>query len=73
MLLYEYRVRDEFEKTKSYAENFRAKLGSGASLEELRKEFENLLRLCDNLQEILPREIRGRTNLGRHLGFLTEI
>ena len=70
MLLYEYRVRDEFEKTKSYAENLRAKFGSGVPLEELRKEFENLLTLCDNLQEILPKEIRGRTNLERHLGFL---
>lgn len=70
MLLYEYRVRDEFEKTKSYAENLRAKFGSGAPLEELRTDFENLVTLCDNLQEILPKEIRERTNLGRHLGFL---
>ena len=61
MLIYEYRIRDEFDKVKQYAENLRAKFSTGATPDDLLLDRENLHTLFKNLEGRLPREIRGRT------------
>ncbi len=70
MILYEYRVRDEFTRTKAYAENLRSKFRAESPAEELLQDAENLNALCRRLEEVLPHEIRGCTNLRRHLGWM---
>jgi len=70
VLLYEYRIRDEFERVKNYAENLRARFSQGAPPEELLKDRDNLDCLCKKLNELLPEEIRGRSNLERHLAWM---
>lgn len=71
MLLYEYRIRDEFERVKEYAENLRAKFAAGKSPSELLKDRDNLAVLVSNLKGLLPEEIREQSvNLGRHLAWM---
>lgn len=70
MFLYEYRIRDEFDRVKQYAENLRAKFTAGASPEELLLDRDNLATLSGNLEDLLPEEVRGRSGLERHLAWM---
>ena len=72
MLIYEYRIRDEFERVKNYAENLRAKFAAEASPEELLKDRDNLVSLLNNLKELLPEEVHGWINLERHLAWMKD-
>ena len=67
MLIYEYRIRDEFDKVKQYAENLRAKFNTGTIPEDLLLDRDNLYTLFKNLEETLPKEVRGGTGFERHL------
>ena len=70
MLYYEYRIRDEFDRVRQYATNLRRSFEIGRASEELLLDTRNLQVLCGSLRELLPEEVRGATNLGRHLGFM---
>lgn len=69
MLIYEYQIRQEFNKVKEYAQNMRQKFES-AKPDELLLEYDNLKTLSDNLQNALPEEIRNKGNLNRHLAWM---
>ncbi len=70
MLIYEYRLRDEFDRVRAYAKRVHDAVESGRSPEELLLDVQNLQALCEGLREMLPAEVRDQTNLGRHLHFL---
>lgn len=72
MLLYEYRVRDAFDRLRSYALRVRQMFDAGRSTDELLGDAENLRELHATLREILPKEVRDKSNLGRHLAFMTD-
>jgi len=70
MLLYEYRIRDEFKRIADYAENVRKKFAAEATAEDLFGEAENLAALWDNLKSMLPKEIRSKSGIERHIGWM---
>lgn len=70
MLLYEYRIRDEFKRTSDYAESARGKFETEVAAEELLKEAENFEVFWNNLKTILPKEIQNTGSLERHLSWM---
>lgn len=72
MLLYEYRVRDAFDRLRSYALRLRQMFDADRSADELLVDAENVRELYAALREILPKEVRDTSNLGRHLNFMTD-
>jgi hypothetical protein len=72
MLVYEYRVRDAFDRFRNYALRLRQMFDAGRDPDELLGDAENLRELYANLREILPKEVRDTSNLGRHLSFMTD-
>jgi hypothetical protein len=70
MLLYEYRVRQEFERLKTYAQAVREKFEASATTEDLLRDTENLSIIYTRLVEKLPPEVSKRTNLPRHLAWM---
>lgn len=70
MLLYEYRVRDEFEKVRRYAERIRDAFEAQRSADDLLSDVENLRPLYEGLITLLPERVGDLGNFGRHLYFL---
>ena len=70
MLLYEYRVRDEFTRLREYAQNIRAKFERETDPSDLLLDARNLKALYTHLDSMLPEEVQGRSNLGRHISFM---
>jgi hypothetical protein len=66
MLLYEYKVRDEFERVRDLAERIRDKFENGAKVSELLQDFELLQIAYKQLIRLLPEGVSSG-NLGRHL------
>jgi len=69
MLLYEYKVRDEFKWVRDLAERIRAKFESGAKASELLLDSELLNAGYEQLMRLLPEGING-DNFKRHLSFM---
>ncbi len=69
MLLYEYRIRDEFERVKQMAERLKSKAKSNGSFDELFIDTENLSSLFKILEEILPQELHGISEFQQHHNF----
>jgi len=70
MLLDEYRVRDEFKRITDYAESVRRKFAAEATAEDLLGEAENLTALWENLKSVLPKEMRSKSSIERHIGWM---
>ena len=70
MLLYEYRVRDAFKQITDYAEGVRRRFAAEATAEDLLAEAENLAALWENLKSVLPKEIRSKSSIERHLAWM---
>lgn len=70
MLIYEYRVRDEFLKLREYANNVRQKFQRDAQPEDLLLDVKSLRSHYERLEEMLPEQIQGQSNTGRHIGFM---
>ena len=70
MLLYEYRVRDEFTRLREYAQNIRAKFERKTDPSDLLLDARNLKALYTHLDSMLPEEVQGRSNLRRHISFM---
>lgn len=69
MLLYEYQVRDEFERVRELARRLKEKFDSRASAADLMLDTRTLGAAYDQLDRMLPTEVQ-RGNFGRHLHFL---
>lgn len=69
MLLYEYKVRDEFERVRGIAESIRDKFETGAKAPELLKDCELLEAAYDQLMELLSGAV-SEGNFPRHLWFM---
>lgn len=70
MLIYEYRIRDEFLRLREYATNVRDKFHREASPADLLLDAKSLRAHCDRLNEMLPEPVQGKSNLERHIGFM---
>ena len=70
MLLYEYKVRDEFTRLREYAQNIRAKFERETDPTDLLLDVRNLKALYAHFDSMLPEEVQGRSNLGRHISFM---
>lgn len=70
MLIYEYRVRDEFLRLREYATNVRDKFQRDAPPEDLLLDAKSLRAHYDRLNEMLPEQVQGKSNAGRHIGFM---
>lgn len=70
MLLYEYRVRDQFDRLLAYAQRVQTAFEEGRAPSELISDTENLAALYDTLKDMLPESIRRVSNIGRHLYFM---
>jgi hypothetical protein len=62
MLLYEYRVRDQFERLRQYAERVQAGFDAARPSAELLMDAQNLTALADTLMEMLPEQVRKEGN-----------
>lgn len=72
MLLYEYQVRDAFDRVVEYAENLREKFAERRPVEELLRDASNLAVMYEDLVKILPEEVKVTGNFGRHLGWMKQ-
>jgi Protein of unknown function (Hypoth_ymh) len=70
MLIYEYRVRDEFLRLREYATNVRDKFQRDASPEDLLLDVKSLRVHYERLNEMLPEQVQGKSNADRHIGFM---
>ena len=70
MLLYEYHIRDEFNRVREYAANLRTKFQEGVDPAELLRDTQNLKALYEHLRDLLPESIRQASNFARHLGWM---
>jgi hypothetical protein len=69
MLLYEYKVRDEFERVRVLAERIKHKFETKAKAPELLQDRELLKSVYEQLRRILPSGL-SEGNFERHLGFM---
>ena len=70
MLIYEYKVRDEFLRLREYARNVRDKFLREAPPEDLLLDAKSLRAHYDRLNEMLPEPVQGKSNAERHIGFM---
>ncbi len=70
MLIYEYRVRDEFLLLREYAANVRDKFQREAPPEDLLLDAKSLQAHYNRLNSMLPEQVQGKSNAGRHIGFM---
>jgi hypothetical protein len=70
MLIYEYRVRDEFLRVREYAKNVRDKFERDLAPADLLLDAKSLRAHYQRLNEMLPEAVQGKSNLGRHIGFM---
>lgn len=71
MILYEYKVRDNFERVRQLAERIRIKFEQGANPEELLQDASILRHAYEDLVKILPNGVDGGNAL-RHLFFMEQ-
>ncbi|CAG0971379.1 hypothetical protein METP3_01509 [Methanosarcinales archaeon] len=69
MILYEYKVRDEFKRVRELAERIKSKFDSGAKPSELLQDCEVLEAASRQLLRILPEKVHD-SNLNRHIEFM---
>jgi hypothetical protein len=70
VLLYEYKIRDQFESLRGYAERVRAAFDAKEPGPELLADARNLETLYDHLIGLLLQDVRGAGNCGRHIGWM---
>jgi uncharacterized protein Ymh len=70
MLLYEYRVRDEFARVRKLAGRMKDKFERGVPAEELLEDRDLLLHACERLLKTLPGDVAKGSNILRHIGFM---
>jgi len=70
MLIYEYRIRDEFLRLREYATNVRDKFQREATPEDLLLDAKSLRAHYERLNDMLPEAVQGKSNLARHIGFM---
>lgn len=70
MLIYEYRVRDEFLRLREYATNVRDKFQRDVPPEDLLLDAKSLWAHYERLNEMLPEQVQGKSNANRHIGFM---
>ncbi len=70
MLLYEYRVRDEFDRVRRLATRMKEKFERGVATAELLEDRDILEHACEGLLKALPADVRKVSNLLRHIGFM---
>lgn len=70
MLIYEYRVREEFLRLREYATNVRDKFHRKARPKDLLLDAKSLRAHYDRLNEMLPEQVQGKSNAGRHIDFM---
>ena len=69
MLLYEYKVRDEFERVWDLAERIKAKFENEAKVSEILQDRELLKTAYEQLIRLLPEDVDAG-NFDRHIGFI---
>ena len=70
MLLYEYRIRDEFERVRRLATRMKEKFERGVGTPELLEDRDILEHACKRLLEALPADVGKGSNITRHIGFM---
>ena len=70
MLIYEYKIRDEFERVKSYATRLRQAFEADRPSDDLLADAQNLAVLFENLRSMLPEGLRDVSNFSRHIGWM---
>jgi len=70
MLIYEYRIRDEFDRLKSYAQRIREGFENKRAFQDLLVDADNIESLHDSLNEILPKEVKGKSEFKRHIAWM---
>lgn len=70
MLLYQYQVRDEFEKVKKCATRLRDKFESEMAEDDLLMDTEHMEELYNNLEDVLPEDAASAGKGRRHLNWL---
>ncbi len=70
MLLYEYRIRDEFERVRRLATRMKKKFERGVGAAELLEDRDLLEHACERLLRALPADVGKASNIMRHIGFM---
>lgn len=74
MFLYEYRIRDEIGRIKSFAENIRNKYNTKTpNIDDLLIDAENLQVLYSNIKDMLPEDVIKRSSLLRHISWMIRL
>lgn len=70
MLIYEYRIRDEFLRFRKYAANIREKFEREASPDDLLLDVKSLRMHYESLNNMLPKPVQGKSNISSHIGWM---
>jgi len=70
MLLYEYRIRDEFARVRRLATRVKEKFERGVDARELLEDRDILEHACERLLKALPGDVSKGSNIMRHIGFM---
>jgi hypothetical protein len=70
MLLYEYRIRDEFARFRKLATRIKDKFERGVVAAELLEDRDILEHACERLLKALPGDVPKASNIMRHIEFM---
>ncbi len=70
MLLYEYRIRDEFGRVRRLATRMKEKFERNVGDPELLEDRDILEHACERLLKALPADVRKGSNIMRHVAFM---
>jgi hypothetical protein len=70
MLLYEYRIRDEFDRVRKLATRMKDKFERGVEAGELLEDRDILEHACERLLKALPTDVAKGSNIMRHIAFM---
>lgn len=70
MLLYEYRIRDEFARVRRLATRIKEKFERAVEARELLEDRDILEHACERLLKALPGDVSKGSNIMRHIGFM---
>lgn len=70
MLLYEYRIRDEFDRVRRVATRMKEKFERSVSAQELLEDRDILEHACERLLKALPADVGKGSNIMRHIAFM---
>jgi Protein of unknown function (Hypoth_ymh) len=70
MLLYEYRIRDEFDRVRRLATRMKEKFDRGVDARELLEDRDILEHACERLLKALPGDVAKGSTIMRHSAFM---